>query len=85
MSLTQTSHAYQRASDLLKMPAGQWIDQQQAKGLSWRHTANELYLVTKGKMHANESTLASWHRAWKAEAAAALPEGDGTNDPPPAP
>lgn len=62
-----SSHQYQRASDLLKMPAGEWIDKLRFDGISWRHIANELYLVTKGRMHANETTLMRWHAQWQAE------------------
>src|SRR5687767_11518713 len=62
--VTETSHGYKRASDLLKQEVGAWIDAKRQLGVSWRHIANELYLHTKGKMHANESTLANWHKAW---------------------
>lgn len=73
--VTQSSHGYKRATMLLKQEAGEWIDAKRQTGVSWRHVANELYLETKGQMHVNEATLASWHRAWKVDAE---PETDPT-------
>ena len=65
--ITETSHGYKRATAFLKRPAGEWINEQRAEGLSWRNVANKLFLVTKGQMHVNESTLANWHKGWTAE------------------